>query len=100
MSRKSQLWEKVTLCRKTLRSKKKLEEKSREMNKKKMKKEMEIVQKIKNKKYLIKYYCKRDLNNLEEILMEKYDYSLQEYINYFADSLEIYHKIQIAKQII
>jgi len=32
--------------------------------------------------------------------MEKYDYSLQEYINYFADSLEIQHKIIIAQQIV
>lgn len=70
------------------------------MNQRKMKKEIEIVQSIKNKKYLIKYYCKRDLNTLEEILMEKYEYSLQEYINYFADSLEIQHKIHITQQIV
>lgn len=70
------------------------------MNQRKMKKEIEIVQSIKNTKYLIKYYCKRDLNQLEEVLMEKYDYSLQEYINYFADSLELQHKILIAQQMV
>jgi hypothetical protein len=54
----------VTLCRKTLRSKKKVQEETRKMNQQKMKKEIEIVQHIKNKQYLINYYCKRDLDRL------------------------------------
>jgi serine/threonine protein kinase len=32
--------------------------------------------------------------------MERYEYSLQEYISYFADSLETHHKIIIAQQIV
>ena len=58
------------------------------------------MQHIKNKKYLINYYCQRDLDCLQEILMDKYEYSLQEYISYFADSLELKHKVLIAQQIV
>lgn len=49
---------------------------------------------------MLKYYYRGNIDNLEEVLMEKYDYSLQEYIYYYGDCLEVQNKIIIAKQIV
>ena len=70
-----------------MREKKKAEDRIREINQQKMRKELEIVNSIKNKEHLITYYCDNNMHNLEYVLMDQYDHSLQEYIYFFGDSL-------------
>ena len=44
------------LCKKTLREKKKIDSRSKEINQQKILKELEIVNSVSNKEYLIQYY--------------------------------------------
>lgn len=42
---------------------------------------------IKDQRFLIKYYYQGNMDNLSEVLMEKVDYNLQEYVYYYGDAL-------------
>jgi hypothetical protein len=65
-----------------------------------MKKELLIVDSIKDPKFLVKYYYEGDMDNLEYVLMDKWDFNLQEYIYYYGDSLEVSNKITISKKLV
>ncbi len=66
-----------------------------------MRKEIEIVSNIKNKKYLIRYYCNAaSIDNMNEVYMDQYEHSLQEYIHYMGDSLPFLSRINISKQVV
>jgi hypothetical protein len=77
------------LCRKTLREKKMTEDRGREQNQQKMLKELAIVESVRNKKYLLQYYCRSGQSNIDEVLMERCEHSLHEYIYFFGDCLEV-----------
>ena len=77
-----------------------MDARSREINQQKMLKELEIVNSVRNKEYLIQYYYEKGATNLEYVLMDQYDFSLQEYIYFYGDSLEPQQKINIAKQLV
>lgn len=66
-----------------------------------MKKELETINAITNKKYLIRYFCDvSEMDNVNKVYMDHYDHSLQEYVHYLGNSLEFLQKIAISKQIV
>jgi len=67
------------------------------INEKKLTKELAIVNDIQDKTYLINYYKKETEGYLSEIYMDRYDYTLQEYIYYTGSSLEIIDKVTISQ---
>lgn len=66
-----------------------------------MKKELETINSLTNKRYVIRYYCDiSEINNISKVYMDHYDHSLQEYVHYLGNSLEFQQKIAISKQIV
>ena len=56
---------------------------------------------ITDKTYLLKYYQdQKEGDNISYVLLEAFEQSLTDYIYYMGDSLEVQHKITIAKHIV
>ncbi len=66
-----------------------------------MERQIQTIQKITNKKYLIKYFIERNAEGItDKIYMERYDQSLQDYIHYLGQTIQYHHRISIARQVI
>lgn len=67
----------------------------------KLKKELETVNSLTNKRYVVRYFCDiNEIDHISKVYMDQYDHSLQQYVHYIGNSLEFQQRIAISKQIV